>query len=155
MKGYFENGLIHKKMKERFGRDFEGDLPVYDPAFDDEVREILDMQGATDPWFIKTGANYHDCFRELTDKTVKIYRPFEAVIDSYRRCNFLPFDKYNVEFIVQRQMELMEELPGVFVNTEDVVKGDFTSLGEAIEYCGLEFNPEIAEGFIERSLYRI
>ena len=57
--------------------------------------------------------------------------------------------------IVKQQMEYMENLPGVFVNTEELVQDDLSSLEEAFDYCGLIFNVKLAEKFIDPNLYSI
>ncbi len=155
-KGFFQNGTLHKLMKDYHGRDIEG--PVVKEAnlaWLEEAKSIMLYQGMTPPWFFKTGAHYYKCMEPLVDKVIKIYRPFEKVMDSYRRCNFLPFQKWDVEFIVKRQMEYMDKLPGVFVNTEELVQDDLSSLEDAFDYCGLDFDRKIAEAFIDPNLFSI
>ena len=76
-------------------------------------------------------------------------------MDSYRRCNFLPFQKWDVAHIVQQQMDYMNDLPGVFVNTEELAQGDLSSLEDAFDYCGLDFDRKIAEAFIDPNLFSI
>lgn len=154
-KGFFQNGEIHKSMKDFYGRDIEGEPPVHDIEWDNQLKAILKRQGATYPWFIKTGTFYHPVWKNLVDKQIMIRRPLDKILDSYKRCNFLPEQKWNVEFIVKRQLEMMDKMEGVTIDTERVVLGDFSQLKEAFDYCGLEFKPEIAEDFVDKDLYSI
>lgn len=155
-KGFFENEELHKLMKKLHGREIEAPiLSEIHPDWLKRAEKIMISQSVTDPWFFKTGAWYHKCWEPFTDRIVKIHRPFEKVMESYRKCGFLPFGRYDVEHILAQQIDYMESLPGVYVNTEELVQGDISSLEDAFDYCGLNFDRKIAEAFIDPNLYSL
>jgi hypothetical protein len=48
---------------------------------------------------------------------------------------------------------LVDMRDAVNVYTEDVVDGDYSSIKEAFEHCNVRFNEEIANDFVEKSLW--
>ena len=44
--------------------------------------------------------------------------------------------------------QLQEQHGGVFVDTDEIIEGDFTTIQAAIEYCGLEFDEKATKGAI-------
>ncbi|KKK79466.1 hypothetical protein LCGC14_2833210, partial [marine sediment metagenome] len=44
--------------------------------------------------------------------------------------------------------QLQEQHGGVFVDTDEIIKGNFTTIQAAIEYCGLEFDEKATKGAI-------
>jgi hypothetical protein len=69
--------------------------------------------------------------------------------------NYTAFDVPLEDIIAARKIrekrmdELIETYGGVNVYTEDLIHGDLSSLEIAFDYCGLKFNPEIANQIID------
>lgn len=106
-------------------------------------------------WVYKTGIDSWSLFDGLYEGTKYVFvrRPVESVVASLddKGGNH----KGNAEHIVRARYAFMDELSaerGIpFIYTDDVVKGDYSSLERAFEHCGLEFNPEIADRMIDES----
>lgn len=154
-KGYYENLDIKKRMKHRFGFELLDPYPKYDPDWASQVRTILRMQGYKyGPWLYKVGARFHALWKDFNPRILKVRRDRDAILESYKRTNFL-LSKYSFEQvtkIIDDQREVMESLPGCWLDYELAIEGDFSQLEVAFHYCGLEFDPTITENFIDNTL---
>tara|TARA_Y100000310_G_scaffold286634_2_gene310979 strand:- start:385 stop:972 length:588 start_codon:yes stop_codon:yes gene_type:complete len=150
-KGYYENRAIKALIKEHTDWNFLGDVPMF-PALRGKVEQIIRGEGyGGGPWLVKQGAQFYRLWDEWTPKYVFIRRPLDDVMASYTRSGFLKgrYDEVQTRWIVQRNNSVMDHLEGADVQTDDVVNGNYSSLEEAFQYCGLTFNPEIAAEFID------
>ena len=122
--------------------------PKWNKQFNKDLEKIVP---ANKQWMSKTGVEYFPAFVDLNPYNIFIYRRPEDVAKSlndkrvdvqYR--DALHAAKWRFKYMKQ----LQEQHGGVFVNTDEVIKGDFTSIRDAIEYCGLMFDEEATRGAI-------
>ena len=149
-KGHFENKLFKQLIR--------GKYRVADPGPFHEnwaiVERILELN-PPEPWLIKGYVMFWPIFDPLTPKYVCVRRNKESVLDSCKAtglhnsgCDSQLFDRYSEEMDF-----LVETRSAVNVYTDKVIKGDYSSLERAFEHCNVRFNEEIAEDFIEKSLW--
>lgn len=161
-KGDFENRRIKQEQIKRWGMltlakkrtEFEGNpVCTYQPGFTEKVRQILSVEGyESGPWGYKQSALYKDAWRD-----------FDPMFIGVRRCNVLQANRTRQKMMgtddperIRRMIELHDRIIDeceVIVRTDDVVQGDYSSLERAFEYCGLDFDPKIADEFVDASLW--
>lgn len=160
-KGYFENKRIrgvvmawHKAIVHK------GVLALKRPGFRDAIIEAITADGwGGEPWFWKGSVLYWPAFFEFTPKWVVCERPPEHVFTSCRRSgifgNTLSAEKLreNIAFHQQQMDYLATCKQAVRVFTDDVAKGDYSSLARALQYCGVTPDYDIIDGFVERRLW--
>lgn len=99
-------------------------------------------------WMMKTGVEYYPAFRNLAPYDIFIYRSPEDVAKSLsnKRSDVKYIDALEAAKWRLAYMEQLQKLNGgVFVNTDEIITGDFTSLQDAFEYCDLKFNKNLAK----------
>lgn len=98
-------------------------------------------------WMMKTGVEYFPAFQNFSPYNVFIYRKPE---DTARSLTVKRADaNYNealqvVNWRFNYMKELQKQYGGVFVNTDEIISGDFTSIRDAFDYCKLDFNSDLA-----------
>ena len=99
-------------------------------------------------WMMKTGVEYYPAFRNISPHDVFIYRSPEGVAKS------LSDKRADVEYqdaleVAKWRFNYMEQLRtvngGVFVNTDEIISGDFTTLQDAFDYCKIDFSSDLAK----------
>ncbi len=154
-KGYFENLRIKKFFKAIWQGNPE--QAVEPMPIRNRIESIISIQGYTGgPWLWKGIAFYYPTFYEFKPKYVLCRRPIEQIFDSLRGTRGLfgkhMSDEELLKFI-DDQHEIMDHVPGIEVNTSDVADGNFQSLTEALEFCGIEPNREKIENFVDSDLW--
>ena len=145
-KGFFENKELKTTLRNWFGMSYHT-IPDPIEGWRGKVEQIITKQGYTEgPWLYKHGANFWKVWNEFNPKWVLVWREPEAILRSIRRARIL--NKFSDEEIRHsialhhQQMGLIKNVHGaVDVYPDEVVKGDHTSIANAIEYCGIEYNP--------------
>lgn len=148
-RGYFENRQIKRLMLETYGKNWTGLPPDPKPGFHKKVKEILEREGYKDgPWMFKTGAFYHKVWNP--SHVVKIKRNVPDTLKSYKECGFLnQYSEDEIKFIVDRQNKIMDSLDGFEINAEKVFDRDYSELKIAIEGCGLTFDLNKINNFMD------
>ena len=127
------------------GWKLDGTFVKPDPVRALEVEGVIRKR--TEAYFIWKGLpDYHPYLMPYNPKIITIKRKIENVIASEEA------DPYWAS-VTRRRVELMEELNGVEVDTDQVISGDFTSLEAAFDHCGIAFDPLLSERQIDRSLW--
>ena len=103
-------------------------------------------------WVYKTGIDSWRLFEGYPNaQFVFIKRHVDSVVRSNMEKSGNPDQK--IRPIVEARYALMDALAkerGIpYVYTDDLISGDYTSLKSALEYCGLTFQPEIADAVID------
>lgn len=104
-------------------------------------------------WMMKTGVEYFNAFKELNPYNIYIKRSPEGVAESLstKRADVVYKDAYDTAVWRFNYMdELQEQFGGVNVSTDKIVKGDFSEMKQAIEYCELEWDLKKAKKAITR-----
>lgn len=161
-KGFFENGEIKREMIKRWGKltlardvtKFE-ENPYCEPqdGFKDFVESVKKKEGYTEGlWGYKQSALYKNAWHEYQPKFVGVRREnvLQANID--RQNMFGTKDPKRVQRMIDLHYSVIDECE-VIVKTDEIVKGDYLSLHDAMDYCGIEMQPDIVEDFVEPKLW--
>ena len=153
-KGFFENLDIKKLLLKHFGnltqkmREAE-----FNPDFLPEARNVL-----PDEFLVKHSAMYANAWQGLDVKFIFVRRDLEANTNSCFRTGMVGNrPKAQIREIIISHHEVMDRIErehgGVNVFTDELVEGNYESIKEALEYCGLTFNQDIVEGFINKDYW--
>lgn len=150
-RGYFENMELREALKRRFGWPPRF-IPELHPEWRAEVHRIIRSQGWNgQPWMFKCGVSYWRVWEDFKPVVVKVHRPIEDVMASYRRSNKLP--NPDRENLVRWQVPLLSSVPGFNVDAVQVSRGDFSSLRAPMDAMGITFREQIARDFVDQSLF--
>ena len=173
-KGMFENKYIVdevvKPYLSRMGSDPMGQYPLPDqsrislmPNFRSIIMNVFMDQGYKEgPWFYK-GAKmclvwklWNDAFPNA--KWIIVRRPDESIIKSCMNTPFMRAYTDNdgwqgwVDYHKDRFEEL-ESLGALPIWSDLVIKGQFNEIKYAVEQCGLEWNENAVEDFVDKTLW--
>ncbi len=154
-KGYYESTPFKQLLIAHCGRlTSDGEVAQPVKGWRQIAEQCLKDNGYTGgPWLVKHSALYAPLWREFEDaKYVCVRRDVGAVIDSGKRSR-MGIDHYSAGAHAQVMDNVVSELGGVNVYTDNIVNGDYSSLRKAFDYCGLEFAAKIADSFIDPSLF--
>lgn len=106
----------------------------------------------TNRWSMKTGVEYFNAWKDLNPYNIFIKRDPKGVANSivekgigeYQHAFDAAQWRYNYMHRIQ------ERFGGVFVSTDDIIKGNYKGVREAIEYCGIEYDEKAVEAAIDR-----
>ena len=113
---------------------------------------LLNCPLGTNRWSMKTGVEYFNAWKDLNPYNIFIKRDPKGVANSivekgigeYQHAFDAAQWRYNY---MQR---IQERSGGVFVSTDDIIKGEYKGVREAIEYCGIEYDEKAVEAAIDR-----
>lgn len=146
-KGYFENLDLKKLLLNHFGRM---ESPKnYNPDFTEAVKPLLPKE----PFLFKHSALYHRAWDDFNPKFIKVRRDFKSSLMSNIATNFLGKDPLKAKRLLEKHYEAMDSVPGVEVYTDEIIKGDYSSLNAAFDYCGMELDHALVDEFVEPSLW--
>jgi len=154
-KGFYEHTRIKKLLKVSHGVDLRK-VKEFKAGFREKVEEILESENYTEgPWLVKHSALYYKAWDEFNPIFVKVRRPTEAAYKANIRINLHRgrYDDKTIKEIIQLHNNVMDTIEGPEVYTQDVVHGDFSSIINALEYCGIEAKVDIIEDFVEPSYW--
>ena len=163
-KGYemYENQIIKQIQKEKI-KPKKGVLPFCEElelteknkkCFHAALRKhfLLDSPMGTNTWSMKTGVEYFNAWKDLNPYNIFIKRDPAGVANSivekgigeYQHAFDAAQWRYNYMHRIQ------EVFGGVFISTDDIIKGDYKAVKEAIEYCEIEYDAKAVESAIDR-----
>jgi hypothetical protein len=106
---------------------------------------------AKEPWLFKGSAMYWRLFDDLSPNYICVRRNKKDCLASNQRAGLSTsspsYDYHN------STMDMLVEKGGTDVFTDEIIKGDYSSLEAAFKYCGLEFNQEIVDDFVSPELW--
>lgn len=141
-----------KKFKTKYWKKIH--LTPVSPQWNQEFETKLEQIVPPDKtWMMKTGVEYYNAFQGLNPYNIFIRRPARDVATSLsnKRSDVTFEDAYIAAKWRTRYMnDLREEYGGVDVHTDRILEGDFSEIKHAIEYCGLEFDEDVARRAIIR-----
>jgi len=119
------------------------------------VKSIFERLIPRGDWCFKAGPQYWDVIRDAFPdaKGVLIYRnPESIIIQSHRdKTGKLESDvRWWVDQFVDKMARIHDEFRFPYIYTDEVMAGDYSSLRDAMDYCGLEFDPAIADKRIDK-----
>ena len=117
------------------------------------VAKVVEEIRPKEPWLYKTAVDYAGLFFQFDPQLIFIRRDPEQAIKSLvskgkRRDKKIATEAHN------RRMDLMEqyhkEKGGVWVNTDELLEGNYKTIKAAIESVGLKFDPKIVDRIIDK-----
>jgi hypothetical protein len=138
------------KYKQRYWKKVHL-TPVFEvPQFINDLKEIVPT---IETWQMKTGVEYFNAFQPLNPYNVYILREPQAVAKSL--CQKRPGTDFTIALEAAKwrfdyMNQLQKKYGGIFVNTDNIIKGDFSEVKKAIEYCGLKYSEEETKRAIVR-----
>jgi len=153
-KGYFESLPFKQAIIERVGEIVhKGVLAPQVEGWKDQAIDLIERNGyECGPWLVKHSAMYYPLWHEFDAKYICVRRDLKAIERSGQSSGMLRNPKA-IPPHVEAMDYVRDNLGGVDVFTDEIVKGDYSSLERAFEACGLDFNPAIANTFIEPNLW--
>lgn len=155
-RGYFEGHAVKKLIKSWHNAIVhKGILAKELPGFRDEVERAIRRDGYEDgPWLWKGSALYHPAFFEFKPKWVVVRRDKEATIASCLKSKLLNTPRVReVIDLHHSEMDRLVEQGAVEVKTDELVKGDYSSLEAALNHCGIEMKFDVVSEFIDPKLW--
>jgi hypothetical protein len=129
------------------------ELKEFVHGFKEKITKVMKTDGYKEgPWLAKHAAIYWPIWEEFTPKFVLVRRNFEAVIKSNKQSNMAGMQGQRLEraweLNLYEMQKLHDRLHAPWVDSDKVVRGNYSSLEDAFEYCGLELDKKIANDFI-------
>lgn len=136
----YENEDFRRHLQD-VGKDWKGKAALdFIPAKGDAPKLPID--------FVKCGVEYWPTVRALNPKAViKVKRNIESAVKSV--CDKRGERYADVKPLIERRYEMLDEVPGVTVNTDKLVKFDFSEIREAFKVAGIEFDESKARSAID------
>ena len=155
-KGYFENIPLKHILKAMWpGFIADGMMASPKKGFKDKIESAVKEDGyESGPWLMKHSVLYWRAWSEFNPKWVCVRRDKEEIYNSCKRSRMLApnhSDQHlrDVINLHDEQLDIVaREHNGKNVYTGELIEGNTKSLEEALEYCGIEFNPEVTRKFI-------
>lgn len=146
-KGYHENLDVKDILIRRFGRLAQTTAPAKpQQGFRQEVLR-LSPEGK---WFVKHSAMYRNAWFEFKPKFICVRRKTSGLLGSNKVTGFLGTrDELQMMRIIDAHNEEMDRSEGVDVYTDELIEGDFTSIFNALEACGIVPDQEKIKNFVE------
>lgn len=163
-KGYetYENQVI-KKIQKDIIKPKNGILPYLEElAFTEETQQRFHqslkqhvektMPKNCEKWSMKTGVEYFNAWKDLNPYNIFIKRDTRGVANSIAEKGI---GDYRHAFIVAQWRfdymdRIQEKFGGVFISTDDIIKGNYKGVREAMEYCGIDYNERAVESAIDQ-----
>lgn len=163
-KGYemYENQII-KQIQKKFIKPSKGVLPHCEELqlteevtkpFHEALKEhhSKDCPRGIERWSMKTGVEYFNAWKDLNPYNIFILRDPVGVANSIVQKGIGEYQhafdcvrwRYNYMHRIQ------ERFGGVFIDTDDIINGNYKGVREAMEYCEIEYNVKAVEDAIDR-----
>ena len=163
-KGYemYENQII-KQIQKRIIKPKKGILPFCEELqLTEEVIKLFhetlkehhskDCPKNLERWSMKTGVEYFNAWKDLNPYNIFIKRDPKGVANSIVEKGI---GEYQHAFdTAQWRFDYMDRIQkehgGVFINTDDIINGNYQGIREAMEYCGIDYNERAVESAISK-----
>ena len=153
-RGNFENIKIKQLLKDWYGRELLRDTIYWKEGFRKDVEAILDEEGCHGRWLVKHSAIYWRTWKEYNPKWVLVRRDKEATFKSCKNIGF-----YNATHTDEQirqiidshhhEMDVVRELGGIDIFTEEIINGNYKNLERAMDYCDIDMDKSIVDEFVE------
>lgn len=127
----------------------------YQHSFDaiQEFKAYLEETVPPDtPWVYKSGVPYYPIWKQVRCRKVLVRRNFDSVAESHSAKT--PTSWAEITKRLRCYYRMMDEIEGdgvPVISTDEVIKGDYTSLAKALKRVGVDFDPAIADRVIDRT----
>ena len=129
------------------------ELKEFKEGFREKIESVMKADGYKEgPWLAKHAAIYWPIWDEFCPKFVCVRRNFDAVIRSNVASNMAGMQGKRLEkaweLNLYEMQKLHDRLDAPWIDSDKVVRGNYSSLQDAFDYCGIEFNRKMANDFI-------
>ena len=139
----FENVDVKDAIKANKDKITRGEFcQPFDPCFYPEY----------EPWFWKGPVEVYPCFENFGAQTILVRRNARANVDALMARHPGGDRDYARSLYVKRH-NLMDEVGGIDVYSDEIIAGDYTSIKLALNACDVEFNPELAKSVIRPDMW--
>lgn len=155
-KGHFENMPLKRRTIEVAGRLTQAGIEApHVPGWPDTAERIIRADGYKDgPWLWKGSAMYWRFWEEMDPVWVCARRRLHAIKASGQKTGFFRFKPDAVVAHLRVMDMLTFDRGGFDIETEAVVRGDYSTLEPVFDAAGLELDPEIVDKWVEPKLWR-
>ena len=144
-------------MKDILKRDYPlgiHEVKEFRPGFRAKIEALMKYEGYDDgPWMAKHAAVYWPVWKEFKPNYICVERDFDSVITSNTISGMAGLYGDDLEAAYNLNMREMsrvnKEYGAPIVITDEVIRGNFTTLIEAFDYCDIPFDPEKARKVIK------
>jgi hypothetical protein len=157
----FENQYVKSFFRDQFGTPL-GDMVTFDDAHVRNFRAVIGTEyGGHDPCMWKGAVEFYPMWQAIDDaegriKPIVIWRPMNAVMDSLRAKRKHLKRGTNEEAllsITSKRYEIMGRLAADYafpvVETDKIVKGDWSSLEQAFDHYGFEMDEAVVAATVQ------
>lgn len=154
-KGYFESTPFKHLLLKHAGtvvKDARIAKPV--DGWREMAKKTVKANGYSGgPWLVKHTALYYRLWHEFTEaRYICVRRDLDGVYKSWRKTGMVR-NMATADVHLKAMDDINTRLGGVDVYTDEVVRGNYSSLEKAFDYCGLSFDSTIADSFVDPSLW--
>jgi len=149
--GYFENLELKRRMKAHHGWNLTGPFPTTTIGWRAIVRTILNCQGyVSGPWAFKTGVHYAGIWAEFSPIVIKVIRHRDEIIRSYQRYGGIHRALSQEDFlsVIDRGLERLKTMPGIEVDTDDLVTGRRDQIRTAVQAMALPYDEKTTDSIV-------
>lgn len=135
-----------------------GERKIFKYGFKFKVEDILKNEGyVCGPWVMKHALVYWPVWNEFNPYFVIIQRDKDSILSSNNATSMAGVTGERLENLYKSHVTEMEIISILYnppvIHMNEVVKGDYSSLEAAFEYCQLKFNPEIPDRLINKDYW--
>lgn len=149
---HFENDAIKNVCRE-IGRNFYrkggsiGDPVLVGKLDRQKVANKIEDLSPKDPWGFKVGSEYYHLFEQFNPKIILVKREESGAVDSNaQKSNGTKKEAREIYRRRMRQMKKIEkETDAHWVDTDDILSGDYTTIESAMDYCGLVYDENLTK----------
>lgn len=152
-RGYFEHVGIGKLIGYHVGHSVhKGICPNPPEGWQAMVERCIRADGyQSGPWLYKASAVYWKLLEPFDPHWVIAWRPFDAVRRSGLRSGAYRITERNRRAHADALAAIWER--AVVVESDDVVAGDFSRIGQALKLVGLDLDEAVARSVVDPSLW--
>jgi hypothetical protein len=112
----------------------------------------IEFEPEREPWFWKGPVEFYPCFQHLDPVVILVRRDIEATARSVLARHPYGEIEYARKLAIQRH-NLMNQVDGINVYSDELIAGDYSSIKHAIYACGVDFSRELADQVIQPKLW--
>jgi len=140
-----------KENKKVFGQSYPSIR-----RYRDMLKITVEDLNPREPWAFKCSVDYYELFLQFNPKIILVKRDIDQIIKS-TIAKGGGRKKTEATTIVKRRMRLMKDVEKAYgakwIDSDQLIKGDYSTLQEALSYCGIEFNQEATDSVINPGLW--
>lgn len=133
-----------------------GEMKQHIPGFREKVERVLSKQGYEEgPWAMKHALAYWRAWDEFDPYYILIERDKDQLLASNNNSGVAGVSGKQLLDMYEKNEQEMKHIKtfAPTIKTSEIIKGDYSSIEDAFRYCGLDFDPNIANSVINPELW--